>query len=433
MSTTTIIWVFLYVSGAILSFIIHPIYGLMGYFLDYYAHPPLRWWGNELPDLRWALMISFMTVVAVFIKRNRLPPLKNKVHPQTKWLILFICNTFLVTPMAVWPDKNWEALTDLLKYGALFFLIIYTVRTKQHFRWVLLFHLIGVFYWGWTAYDHPKRVGGRLVGMGGSDSLNDNAMASHLLAIMPFLGAFFMVGSRWEKLLSILAAPFILNAFILCNSRGAFLSLLLVACASIYFMKGATRWKAAASLAAAGVLFLYLADPQFIDRQMTVLEFKEDSSATGRLRSWQGAMELILDHPLGTGGGGFNALSKVYIPEIVEAHGGEARSVHSTYFMAATEWGIQGFFFFLVYIGMSFRELFSIHRAARRKPVSREFEIMSVMLKLSLLGLASTAAFNNRLYAEPFYWLPALIAVLRNIQLKELKDTQEADVSKADE
>jgi O-antigen ligase len=213
-------------------------------------------------------------------------------------------------------------------------------------------------------------------------------------------------------------APFVLNAFILCNSRGAFIGLLVTGAVALLLSKGALRWKTLLAMFIAGVLFYNLMDPQFIERQQTI-QSHEDQASTDRLESWKAALRLIADHPLGTGGGGFSALSPLYIPQIVEAHEGETRNVHSTYLQAGSEWGIAGLFLFVAAL---FSTLVELHRLRRSPPTTLEEQRMhgeSLAIELGLIGVMISGIFTSRLYAEALYWLPALVGVLKNIYAKE--------------
>jgi putative inorganic carbon (HCO3(-)) transporter len=422
MPIRSVVWIVLYIAGAILAFV-HPVNGLYAYFLDYYAHPPLRWWGKALPDLRWSLSISIVTLLAFFIKRYKLSEMKIKNYPQTKWLFLIVINSTIVTYFfSVAPERSWEYTFDLAKLNVLYFLVLQIVRTKEHFRYLILIQIIGVFLWGLEAFDNPKRVAGRLYSIGGPDSLNDNHAASQLLAILPFIGVVFLYGKRWEKVLCAVAAPFVLNVFILCNSRGAFIGLLVTGAAALLFAKGALRWKTLLAMLIAGGVFYNLMDPQFIERQQTI-QSPEDQAATDRLESWKAALRLIADHPLGTGGGGFSALSPLYIPEIVEAHEGETRNVHSTYLQAGSEWGIPGLFLFVAALLSTLLELHRLRRSPPTTPEEQRMHAESLAIELGLIGVMMTGIFTSRLYAEALYWLPALAGALKNIYAKEREQT----------
>jgi probable O-glycosylation ligase (exosortase A-associated) len=414
MVLTPLFWIISYIAGSILSFI-HPIYGLFTYFMAYYAHPPLRWWGKHLPDYRWSLIIAIVTLVAFFVKRGSLPKIRVKKFPQTKWLIFFLINVFLVTTIAVSADENKKYVEVIIKYVILYLLITQTIRTKEHFRYMMIFHILGVFYWGWNAFVDPQRRAGRLYGIGGPDSLNDNGTAAHLLAIIPFMGSIFFTGNRWEKLLCIIALPFVFNTFILANSRGAFVGLLIQMALGLLITKGAMRWKTTLAIVLAGLVFYNLMDHRFIERQQTIQTYEEDTSSIQRLEAWKGALDLIRDHPLGTGGGGYEALSAVYIPEVVEAHQGQPRSVHNTFLLVASEWGIQGFILFMTFILSTLLGLMKIRKAAPQTPEGERVRLDSIALILGLVGILSAGFFINRLYAESIYWLAAFAATLRNV------------------
>ena len=414
MSLTALAWISTYVLGIFLSFV-HPIYGLFTYFMDYYAHPPLRWWGKALPDYRWSLTIAVITLIAFLIKRNSLPNLHIKKHPQTKWLILFLLNAFAVSPIAVWEEENKQLIEVIIKVILFYLVVIQTIRTKEHFRYLMIFHILGIFDWGWNAFVDPQRKAGRLFGIGGPDSLNDNGTAAHLLAIVPFLGSVFFTGKWWEKLLCIVALPFVFNTFILANSRGAFLALLVTGLMSLLLTTGKLRWKTLMVMLLAGFVFYSLVDDKFIARQQTIQTYEEDNASVERIESWKAAFSLIRDHPLGTGGGGFEALSPIYIPDIVEAHDGEVRNVHNTFLLVASEWGVQGFLLFMAFILSTIRGLLKIRKEAPQTPAGERVRMDSIALILGLVGVLTAGFFFNRLYAEAIYWLAAFAAVLRNL------------------
>ncbi|MFQ5729766.1 MAG: O-antigen ligase family protein, partial [Waddliaceae bacterium] len=274
-------------------------------------------------------------------------------------------------------------------------------------------------------YQNPRRKAGRLHGMGGVDSYSDNGMASVLLAIMPFMGSFFWEGKKREKMICIMAAPFVLNAFILCNSRGAFLGLLVTSMVALMYSKGSLRRKIFLTIIPGAILFISLMDPQFIARQKTIQNYEQDGSASERIVSWKGALHLIQDYPLGTGGGGYEALSPIYIPEVVEAHDGAERNVHSTFLQIATDWGISGLVFFMGMLITTVRELHKIRSTPPSTPDERRTYADSLAIELGIVGSMVAGIFSSRVYGEATYWLPAFAAVLSNIHASERMKTRE--------
>ena len=424
MSQTAFVWLSAYTASAFMAFV-NPAYGLFGYFLDYYAHPPLRWWGDDLPGLRWSLIISLVTLVGMLIHQTKLSEVKPESHHQAKWLIMFVVTSILVTPtMAIIKDQSWDKTIEIIKLAILYFLISKTIRTKEHFHYLILIQIVGVFLWGWTAFEDPERIDGRLTGIGGPDSIRDNGTAAHLLAVLPFIGVVFLEGKAWEKVICLVAAAFALNAFVLCNSRGAFVGLLLTGLYTLLITKGRLRRKMVVGLSMGAVLFYSLMDPQFVERQKTIQNYEEDGSASSRLELWKGGLNLIKDHPLGVGGGGYDALSPVYAAEVVEAYGNE-RTAHNTYVLVASEWGLPGLLVFLAFLVSTIRELHRLRKISPTTPEQTRLYVETYAIELGLIGVLAAGIFTNRLYAEAIYWLPAFAAVVKNLYLNERQETSD--------
>ena len=281
--------------------------------------------------------------------------------------------------------------------------------------------VLGALSWGWDAYTAPHFNSGRLIAIGGPDSFNDNEAAAHVIPTLPFLALFFWQGNRWQRILAIVAAPFIVNMLILCNSRGASVGVAVALIAGLLLMNWRLRLRLAVLAVLAVPLVMTLVDQRFIDRQLTLMQFMEegiegqelqnDGAANERVISWKGGLRLIGDRPLGVGGGGYDMLSPVYAPEVVEAHEGELRAVHNTYLWAAADWGIGGFIALLGFIGSG---LLTLHRI-RRQAASDEMKLESLTLEVALIAFLGAAVFINRMYAEILYWLVAMAASLANI------------------
>lgn len=411
MPATAIAWVLAYTGGA-LAALADPFFALLVYLLDYYAHPPIRWWGKGLPDLRWSLLAAGILLVTFLLKRGNPFSRSTLRHAQTKWLLAFLLVSLLVTGLAVSPERSIQCVGDLAKLVLLFFLISGTVRTKAQFRFFVLAMILGSLLWGVNTYFDPSMEAGRLRKVGGPDSFNDNSAAAHLLTVLPFLGITLLSGTWLERGLSLLAAPLVLKTLILCNSRGATVALGVAALAGIVLAGPRFRLKVAVLLIVGSGIALSFADRSFVDRQVTLMRYGEDGSAMGRIDAWKGAIRLMGDYPLGAGGEGFNLLSPIYIPEVVAEHGGEERSVHSTFLAVGADWGVLGLSCFLGFLVASF---LTLHRI-RRETTDRDLFLQSYALELSLIGFLTASIFIVRVYADILYWLAALTVALRNIQ-----------------
>jgi O-antigen ligase len=163
-----------------------------------------------------------------------------------------------------------------------------------------------------------------------------------------------------------------------------------------------------------GALFFALADQTFIDRQRTIAD---EDAGTERLQTWAGARKLLNARPFGVGGGGFEYLSPIYIPEVVAAHDGEPRSVHNTYLLLATEWGVQSFVLFVGFVGST---MLILRRIRKRSHGNDEAYYKSVAIQVGLISTLTSGIFSNRLSGESIYWLCALAFALYRVQVRDL-------------
>jgi len=421
MSKTAMAWVLGIVTGTVLSFR-DPIFGLLAYMFEYYNHPPLRWWGHELPDLRWSLLIASLLFTSYTFSGKTIFRREIFRHKSTQWLVSLVVIAFMVTMfVAIDSDRSFGYLVDLLKLTLLFCLIVGVVTDYKKYRWVTMALVLGALAWGWDAYSNPHFDSGRLVAIGGPDSFNDNEAAAHVIPALPFLALFFWQGTTVQRLIAIVSAPFIVNMLILCNSRGATVGMTVALVIGLILMNWKLRLRLALVAVAAIPVLMMLVDQPFIDRQLTLMQFMEegiegqqiqnDGAANERVLSWKGGLRLIGDKPLGVGGGGYDLLSPIYAPEVVEAHEGELRAVHNTYIWAAADWGIAGA---ICLLGFMFSALASLHRV-RRQTTSEQMKLETLALEVALIAFMGAAVFINRMYAEILYWLVALAVSLTNI------------------
>ena len=63
MSLTSLAFAAVFAAFMALALFPHPLWGLYAYVALFYLHPPSRWWGEMLPDLRWALVAALVTLI----------------------------------------------------------------------------------------------------------------------------------------------------------------------------------------------------------------------------------------------------------------------------------------------------------------------------------------------------------------------------------
>jgi hypothetical protein len=382
----------------------------------------MRWWGDELPDLRWSFLVASMLLASYSFHGKTVFRHEIFRHKSTQFLVAFLVIASMVTVfLAIDPERSRGYVVDIFKLTLLFCLMVGVVTDYNKYRWITTALVLGALSWGWDAYTNPHFDSGRLVAIGGPDSFNDNEAAAHTIPVLPFLALFLWQGTKWQRIIALVAAPFIINMIILCNSRGATIGIVVGLAAGLILMNWRLRLRMALVAVAAIPLVLSLVDQRFIDRQLTLMQFMEegiegeslqnDGAANERVLSWRGGVRLIGDKPLGVGGGGYDLLSPIYAPEVVEAHEGELRAVHNTYLWAAADWGVAGL---VALLGFMFSAITTLHRI-RRETSNERYRLETLALEVALISFLGAAVFINRMYAEILYWLVALAASLANI------------------
>lgn len=416
MSKTALVWLIIFFGGGIVGLVRAPQFALYTYIFTYYT---LLTWARGVPHLRYSLIMSTILFVAFIIKKRRLDEISITI-PSLKWLLLLLVNMFILTQFADDPVASHDTLFQFLKVIVIYYLIVVVIRTKNVFLIFVWVQLWGNYLFGWQAYSFGDIVGGRLENIGGPGTKESNYLANHFLLILPFLLNFILIGNKWEKMAAIIAIPFIGNAFVQCNSRGSFLGLLVAAGAGLILYKGKKNWAKIAGLLLIVIpIFLQFTPSTVFDRFATIQSYEEDGSSTSRIAMWQGALRMIADHPLGSGGGGFEVNSRVYAPEVV-ANNEQDMAVHNTYLMLGTDWGVQGLLLWLFFVANTMIILHRI-RTTSRSNTEDFFYLYSIAIELGLIGYLAAIFFGNRIYSETFYWYCALAVVLRNIQINSLK------------
>lgn len=424
MPLTAIIFLILYFTGLLLT-LRHPYFGIATYIFEWHNHPPYMWWGSHLPDLRWSLLVSIVTLISLLINYKKLKPLRGAKYNLIWWLVAFTAWMYFISFFyAVDPQQSFKKVDVFYKMTIQVFLMMFLIRETKHFKFVIWMMLLGVANFGRIAY---QRGSNRNIGVIAPNATEENAVSAHVAAMLPFYGLYFLVGDKWEKILSIIAVPFCINLIILANSRAAFVAVLVIGLLALIWIKGRLRWRVLVALVGGVILILILANKQFWQRQQTIDKYQEEGSAMSRIYLWKGAIRMFKDHPMGVGGGGYQALAMDYVPElaaIMEEKG--SKTVHNTFFLVLVEWGFVGTILFIGFITHIFIILGRI-RKDRAKAYGYRYYVEAMAIQMGLIGILTAGIFHNRLYSEVVYWFGAFAVALRNIQVNEIFENIEEE------
>ena len=175
--------------------------------------------------------------------------------------------------------------------------------------------------------------------------------------------------------------------------------------------RGQTRKQAVKSLALAGVvLYLLLGDPQIFERFLTTFAGSEDrdASAQSRFQFWRAGLLMIYDYPLGDGGGAFKVIHGGRYLRAVMGEDAIERSLHNGYLEEATEWGVQGLFFRLMFVGAA--ALLAYRTVNRCRQEGRTTDaLMGMCFLTGGAGFLIHCVFGSFLSNEWGYWIVALM------------------------
>ena len=331
-------------------------------------------------------MIAIATLGSLIINRHKLPELAKIDLKPAFWLILIVLNAYFVSILfAVDQAKSLDKSVEWTKILVNFFVMIFIIRSYKDYRMLIWVILLCVANWGFISYEVGSN---RDIGVIAPNATEENAIAAHVVTILPFFGVYFLQGKKWEKLFIILAIPFCLNIMILANSRGAFLALLVISAAVIFLTRGKIRFAVIVGLILGSVVFLQLTNEQFWKRQDSTFNRIEENRPEPRYFIWQGAIKMMTEHPLlGVGLGNYQPLSQRYTGNNLS----ERIVAHNNFFHIGGEAGLGGL---MLYCGLLILTLVAAFKLSR-SPIAW-FRMWGHIIELSMIAYLVVGTFISR-------------------------------------
>jgi hypothetical protein len=423
MSTTAIAYIVVFGGLLAAALFRNPRYGIYAYLGTFYLHPVDRWWGRDLPDLRWSLIAAAVTLVATL----RLPAQTDRpswtANAGAKLLIALTGWIWIQNLWALSPDDHLELSILFTKYVVLIYLIYRLVDDEEMIRNFLLAHVLGCFYLGMLVLQAPDT--GRLESVGGPGINEANALAMHLGTGLMAGAALLVRGGVLQRAFALAALAVIANGVVQTESRGAFLGI--AAGGLTMFILSPARFRPLWILLGVlglGVL-LKVAPENFWQRMSTISTTAEteaavDQSSETRLELLKAQWQMFLAYPMGSGHRGTAILSPRYLSDksLTRSHkdpyGQRARSSHNTFMTVLSEQGVPGVFLFvglLLWIART-----GLATRTRIRDSGNEVQglyLMSVAGSLAIVLVAGM--FTDYFKAEAFIWNMALLSVLATL------------------
>ena len=415
MTLTGVAFVAAYLYGLLLAFVSHPRWGLYVYIGTFYLHPPMRWWGASLPDLRWSLIAAVVTLIALTsstkVERSASPWIS---HTFSKCLIAFAAWMWVQLAWAN-PSHFNDGVILWTKYVVLSYIIYRLVRDEDALLGFAYAHVAGCLYFGLLVLS--AEGGGRLENLGGPGVSDSNTLGMHMTTGLLFAGALILTQKGWQRWSVIGMLPFLANTIVQTQSRGAFLGGAAGGLVYWYFAPKVQR-KYFGALAVMGVCVLLAYAPSgYWERMYSVNKMAEntedmDASAESRFVIADKQLEMFAAHPWGLGFNTTGYLSATYLEKRWLSDG--ARSSHNTLLSVVTDQGIPGIIIVLIVIFSTFRLALQL----RHKIAWAEDPFLRSMLAAICGSLAvsfTAGMFTDYLKAEIQLWSLSLLLCLAQI------------------
>jgi hypothetical protein len=427
---------FLILFGAALGYALlrSPMFGLYAYFAAFYVHPPSRWWGQLLPDLRWVLLAAVVTLIAIVVHREKLVAKPIWLSTPPALILVGYCLWLWIQNLwAVDAPRHFEGAVQYTKYLVAFYLVYRLVDSKERVRDLMFAHVMGCTVLGLIATYFGRLDGGRLDGVGGP-GIDDANSLSMYLATGAIVGAGLVLAEKgWRRYVSLASLAFILNGFVLANTRGGLIALF-AGGFTLMALKASRHRRLFWSLLAIGVLASgSLVDQRFIDRMVTIKTAVEDpeerdSSSQSRVELYKAQLEMFRAYPFGSGFRGTAALSPIYLDRRWLTLGDDEsaeRSSHNTYLTVLAEQGVPGVALFsclLIWFVKAGIRLLKWDRQGIDPPlVTYGASICGALTVVLVAGLAT-----DYLMAEVQFWLLAGLVCLFQLGARDEKSVQTA-------
>ncbi|TRO83354.1 O-antigen ligase family protein [Trichloromonas acetexigens] len=423
MALTTLLFLAIFMLCLLGSIFYHPMLGVVGYVMTYIIAPASQWWGSSLAQmgLRYSLFMALAIALGMIFQSKKLN-FTTKLHGQEKLFLLLIGWIFLSTYIGLPGYEGDNFAIKLFKVWIFLWMLIRIVDSQKTFEMFLWSLVLTTAYVGFDALGASTAQYGRIsAGVGGSDFAEGNFLAAHFAMVLPFIGVFFMKGSRYQKIVLLFAAVLIVNGIVLCRSRGVFIAIVLGIVAAVYLAPKVWRSRIVILVLVGLIGGSFLVDEGFVDRMdrinpdITNIEAQDDSAA-GRILAWKAAISMAKEHPLGIGQGNFTRYVGSYQPSI------PGKDAHNTYLRALAELGFPGLFLIGAMIWNAFKKVREQKRRVVASDLSHDLPMYAYAQTVALVIFLAAGMFITETYIEEFYWLLMFPVLLERVVDGQMRD-----------
>jgi len=377
--------------------LVRPRLGLYGYFWYAAMRPDVLAWSAD------AYPFSVALALATLIGSVRWWPSIRTLfqNPISRLLLLLQVPIGMSVLFAEEPSLSYDPYWNYARMIVMTLMIPLLIQTERHVREILLVVAFSLGFLGLKFGIYGLLHGGVIFVGGYGGMMSDNNLVAFALVLGVPLCWYSRswVSSRLVRIILLAMAFISIAAVIMCNSRGASLSLLLALLLIMY----RSRRKAVMLLwfvVSCGSA-IYLVRDQYVARMATLQHYEEESSAASRIEFAKAALAMWKDYPvLGVGFGtkNFVRLSEPYLGRA------DVHVVHNSYLQMLVDSGI---FALMLYVGLLAGVIIWLGSSVRR--VRREHpgkEGIPMAIQTSLVAfLVGGAVYSVQHYDLPYILL----------------------------
>lgn len=369
-----------------------------------------------------AQITAIATLIALFASKE---PKRIPWTRETVLLLVFTLWILVTTFFAFYPDAAWEQWGKVWKIIFMIYVTLMLIDSRQKLDWLVWVIVLSLGLYGVKGGIFTIVTGGsfRVQGPIGSFISGNNEMGLALIMVIPLM-RYLQLQTKHFWIGQGLTASMLLTgiAAIGSQSRGALLGMGVMG--AFLALKSRNKVFILLSILIVAGSVITIMPQEWHDRISTIKDYKQDSSALGRLHAWKTAYNLATQRITG---GGF----ETFQPGLYYLYGDatkklSATDAHSIYFEVMGEHGFIGFTLFMLLAWFTWNTGSRIRRQAGRSEETRWCADLASMLQVSLMGYASAGAFLGLAYFDLYYDLIAMMVICRVLLQEQILQIQAA-------
>lgn len=428
-------WLFMFLStfvGTAGSFAWSPVYGIAVYYMYAVLRPQFIWeWvllgGFQLSDFDWSKYVAASTLLATAAwKFGLFAPSRMAARPwygdppytRSHYLFLgFVAWISLTYVTAIDRERAWPFFLEYVKIFAMFICATLVLRTVKDL-WLIYFVVLGsAVYIGYEINFLYVAYKWMILMSRGYGGLDNNGAALILAMAVPMCFFAWEAVRHWVRWGFLAVIPILLHAVLLSYSRGAMVSLCVVA--PVVLLRTRHKLLVGAVFAAILAALPVMAGKEIRERFFSIENQHLDESANARKVTWGIAIRMATERPLfGMGIRNSNLFTYSYGADM------PGRSIHSQYLQTAADSGWVAFGLYVGMLGSVFLGLHQVRRALRqwKDPESLRVQSLASGIECALVLFCFGAIFLSLEHFELPYIMMLLAvqlhAITRAIQNK---------------